>query len=123
MVIEVRGHTESRPTHGTSDEEFSGGVHTGHKQLLPPLETGFAPLVGVSGVTSGNASDRKRKGKGHVCGVTICAESDFPACEAIHKLQGRIFTRFPCPPDAQGGLPGVDVATAPASGPVATVDA
>ena len=56
-------------------------------------------------------------------GVTVCAETDFATREAVHVLECGIIARFPRPPNAQGGLARVDVATPPAAVTVAAMDA
>jgi hypothetical protein len=79
--------------------------------------------MGVTRVATGNAGDREGKGEGQVCGVSVCAEADFPACEAIHELERGIFTRFPSFPNTQGGLASVDVARTAFPVPVSPMDA
>jgi hypothetical protein len=74
-------------------------------------------------VTGSDARDCKRNGKWHVGGITVRTETDFAARENVHPLERGISARFPRPPDAQWGLSGVDVATAPATVTVAAMDA
>jgi hypothetical protein len=79
--------------------------------------------MGVARVTGSHTSDRERKGKGEMRGVSVSSETDFPSNEAFETTQGRIIAGFPCSPDTLGSLAGIYVATPPASVTVATVDA
>jgi hypothetical protein len=69
-------------------------------------------LVGVTGVTSGNASDRERKGKRNMHGVSVCAETDFTAHEAFKGTQQGVIARTPRLPNPLGSLSGVYVTSA-----------
>jgi len=123
MVIGVGCYSESGPSHGTGDEEFGGGVHGCHKNGTPPLQTRLSPLVGVSRVTRSDTRNGKRKAQREMSRITICAEADFPTCEAIHKLECGIFTRFPSAINAKGSLASIYITRTTGAVAVATVDA
>lgn len=101
---------ESRPAHGSGDHKLRRGIYGGHQDLTPTLQRGLAPLVGVASVTACNAGDGQRKGEGQMRWIAVCAETDFPAREAIHELEGRVSARLPRSPDTQWSLASVDVA-------------
>jgi hypothetical protein len=110
VVIGIGCDTEGTPTHGTGDDEFGRGVYGGHKDLTPTLKRRLSPLVGVSGVTGGDARDGQRKAQRHMGGIAICSEADFASSEYFKGTQGSVVACFPSFPDSQRRLSFINVA-------------
>ena len=77
--------------------------------------------MGVTSVAACNAGDGKGKGQGNVDWIAIGSEADLPARENVHVLESGISARTPCPVNPLGSLANIDVATAPATVPIAPV--
>ena len=97
-------------------------VNGGHEKRTPRLKRWLAPLMGVTGVTGSNSRDRERKAKGKMSRITIRTEADFPTNETLETAQGRVSARFPSAVNPLWCLASVDVATAPVTVTVASVD-
>ena len=100
-LTEVFTHTslgtdaKSTPPERPSNHEFSDGIHRGHKEGFPPLKTRLAPLMGVTGVASGNPCDGQSKGKGEMSRVTVGTETDFAAGEQVPMFEAWVVAGFP----------------------------
>lgn len=66
--------------------------------------------MSVASVTRSDTRDGKGEAQRDMGGVPVRSEADFASNEALETTQQGVSARFPCPPDSQRSLSGIDVA-------------